>query len=149
MAASDEKLYPGEEAHHHAVRQLADEYRSAATTLGGLTRRGAPMSRAPYRLVAIQAIELYLNAFLLARGHDAPRIRRLQHDLAARAKLAVGSGLVLRMRTLEHIAALCDRREYLAARYDPDGAAGGSMCNRLAATLQEVARKTREFDEPR
>lgn len=74
-------------------------------------------------------------------GHEPARLRGMQHDLATRAALAAEGGLVLRRRTLEHIAALHDRREYLTARYDP-GAAERSRYNRVAATLTEVARNT-------
>ena len=54
----------------------------------------------PYRLLALHAIELYLNAYLLDRGYAAADVRRLQHDLAVRTERAVRAGLVLRVRTL-------------------------------------------------
>jgi hypothetical protein len=92
--------------------------------------------------LAIQAIELYLNALLLERGHTAVELRRLQHNLAARTELALAEGLVLRVRTVAHLRALCDGREYLVSRYAPDQAKDATQVNRLAATLDEVARKT-------
>ena len=142
MASQAAARYPGHAADHSAVRALADEFGVAAITLAATTANGGPLSGAPYRLSAIQAIELYLNAFLLELGHEPARLRGMQHDLAARAARAVEGGLVLRRRTLEHMAALHDRREYLTARYDPGAAAERSRYNRVAATLTEVARKT-------
>ena len=64
----ESKPYPGEVATPNNIRQLADEYRGAAHDLMGRGKRGKPSSWAPARMTAIQAIELYLNALLLARG---------------------------------------------------------------------------------
>jgi hypothetical protein len=72
MATIQSKPYPGELATADQLRLLADEFREAADLL--LERQGrrrAPLSRAPFRLSAIHAIELYLNAFLMHRGHAA------------------------------------------------------------------------------
>ena len=133
--------YPGGSARPLQVRALADEYRKAAAVLLKLGERGKPLTRAPFRLTAIHAVELYLNAFLLARGHGAEKIRGLQHDLPARAELAIDGGLSLRKRTLEHIRSLSAGREYLVSRYGPELAASMSQVNRLIATLDEVANK--------
>lgn len=121
--------------------QLANEYRRAAETLMQERRRGQPLSHAPFRMVAIHAIELYLNALLLSCGHGAARIRGLQHDLGARNALAAGQRLKLRSRTADHLRSLSQTREYLVVRYDP-AASTTSELNRLAATLAEVAEKT-------
>ena len=104
---------------------------------------GAPRSaksRAPFRMVAIHAIELYLNALLLHSGHDAAQIRGLQHNLAARADLAVELGLALRKRTHEHLHTMSQSREFLITRYVPSGTSLSEI-NRLQATLAEVAQK--------
>jgi hypothetical protein len=135
--------YPGEIAAPTDLLRLADEYRRAAETIAGLGRRGVPISRAPYRLTAIHAIELYLNSLLLHAGHAPSHVRGLQHDLAARAELAVAAGLVLRKRTASHLKTMAISREYLATRYDPEFTASSSQANRLAATLREVAAKVR------
>lgn len=148
MSAPDERLYPGQLATAIEVRLLADEYRQAAAIVAPAGRPGEPLSRSPYRLLAIQAVELYLNAFLLERGHTAVELRRLQHDLAARTELALIAGLVLRVRTVAHLKALCDGREYLISRYAPDRVGDATQVNRLAATLEEVARKTRAMASP-
>jgi hypothetical protein len=136
-------LYPGEIATSAELLRLADEYRQAALVIAGQGRRGDPISRAPYRLAAIQAVELYLNAHLLHSGSEPARVRGLQHDLAARADLAIESGLVLRKRTAAHLKAMASSREYLVTRYGPELASTLSQVNRLAATLDEVAAKVR------
>ena len=96
---------------------------------------------APYRLNAIHAIELYLNALLLHAGHDAARLRGLQHDLATRTDLAEAGGLQLKRRTAVHLKAMTATREYLISRYSPGSAPTLSQFNRLAATLDEVSAK--------
>ncbi|OJU13707.1 MAG: hypothetical protein BGN86_09145 [Caulobacterales bacterium 68-7] len=137
--------YPGDVATPNEVVRLADEYQRAALTIAPLGRRGHPISRAPYRLTAIHAIELYLNGLLLHAGHEPGRIRGLQHDLAARAELAASSGLALRKRTADHLKAMAGAREYLVTRYGPELSSTLSQINRLEATLDEVATKVRKF----
>ena len=128
--------YPGETATAAEVAALANEYRIAAQLLVQNGRPGEPRSRAPFRMVAIHAVELYLNAFLLRSG----QVRGLQHNLAARADLAVQLGLVLRKRTREHLHAMSQSREFLVTRYVPSGTSLSEI-NRLQATLTEVAQK--------
>jgi len=120
---------------------LANEYRRAASALYALGRKGEPLSRAPYRLLAIHALELYLSAVLIHRGHAPTAVRGLQHDLATRAHLAAIAGLVLRKRTAAHLASLAMSREYVVTRYSPEAQCSLSQVNRLAATLEEVAAK--------
>lgn len=133
--------YPGELAAPLDLVRLADEYRQAAVVIARLGRRGEPVSRAPYRLAAIHAVELYLNAHLLHVGHEPGDIRGLQHDLAARTALSISGGLALRKRTAAHLKAMTGSREYLVARYSPELTSTLSQLNRLAATLEEVADK--------
>lgn len=140
MSIDGRKIYPGAAATPKEVLLLAAEYRRAAEALRPTGRRRRPVSWAPYRLVAIHAVELYLNALLLAAGHGSGRLRGLQHDLASRTRLAVEAKLGLRRRTLDHLHSLSDRREYLVSRYDPAGSAASEI-TRLAATLHEVADK--------
>jgi hypothetical protein len=135
------QTYPGEVAAPIDIRKLADEYRRAALHLLPLGRRREPLSRAPFRLSALQAIELYLNALLLHHGHEASQIRGWQHDIATRTDLAIAHGLTLRKRTAAHLRALSQTREYLSTRYGPETASTASQVNRLAATLDEVALK--------
>ena len=140
MSIERQQFYPGETAAPRQIADLADEYRRAADALLHTGRPGQPLSRAPYRLVAIHAIELYLNAFLLAAGHPSTKLRALHHDLAARTEFALSAKLPLRKRTVEHLRRLSKTREYLLTRYDP-ATVPGSELNRLAATLTEVAEK--------
>jgi hypothetical protein len=140
MSIQRQQFYPGGSATPRQILDLADEYRRAADALLRTGRPGRPLSRAPYRLVAIHAVELYLNAFLLAAGHPAAKLRGLQHDLAARTGFALDAGLPLRKRTAEHLCRLSETREYVVIRYDPATPAGSAL-NRLAATLTEVAEK--------
>jgi hypothetical protein len=139
--------YPGELASSAALLRLADQYRQAALVLAGLGRRGDPMSRAPYRLAAMHAVELYLNAWLLHAGLEPQKIRGMQHDFAARTDLAIQSGLLLRKRTASHLKAMAGAREYLVTRYGPELSASLSQVNRLSATLDEVSMKVRHIIE--
>lgn len=140
MTIEGQKFYPGERATAEQVVQLASEYRQAAEKLMECGRRGQPLSRAPFRMVAIHAIELYLNALLLAAGRPAEKVRGLHHDLGVRTELALGEGLQLRKRTVQHLQTLSETREYLLTRYDP-AASAASELNRLVATLTEVSEK--------
>ena len=103
--------------------------------------RGNVASRAPWRLLAVHAIELYLNAFLLHAGGEPGSIRGLQHDLSARAERAIAKGLTLRKLTTQHLATVTVDREYLVVRYSPDLLSSMSQINQLAATLEELAEK--------
>lgn len=133
--------YPGELAQPDDIHLLADEYKKAAQAVLLLAKKGKPLTRAPYRLMAIHAIELYLNVFLLRSGIDSTTIRGLRHDLKARAKLAAEKGLMLRKRTQKHLESLTENREYLVSRYGPEMSSTMSQLNRLSATLEEVAKK--------
>ena len=133
--------YPGAFASPREVLHLALEYHAAANVLAAHGRKGHPISRAPYRLSAIHAVELYLNAYLLHSGLDHARVRGLQHDLAARTDLSLRYGLKLRKRTAVHLRTMAVSREYLVSRYGPELTSSLSQINRLSATLSEVASK--------
>ena len=135
------KHYPGELATPEQVFLLAEQYRSAAVRLLEQGKPRRPLSRAPFRLVAIHAIELHLNAFLLHCGKPASDLRGLQHNLQSRLDLAEACGLKLRLKTRQHVVTLVDTREYLVTRYGPELASNVSQINRLTATLEEVAKK--------
>jgi hypothetical protein len=109
--------------------------------LAELGAGGDPLSRAPYRIAAIHAIELYLNALLLRAGHTPSVIRGLQHDFSARADLTITCGLLFRRRTAEHLKMIASTRESLVTRYGPELTSTLAQLNRLAATLDEVATK--------
>lgn len=141
MTIEGQKFYPGEKATPAQLLLLAGEYRRAANALLPIGRPKERLSRWPYRLLAIHAIELYLNAFLLEKGHPATSVRGMQHNLAARTDLALKQGLVLRKLTAGHLRMMTQTREYLIARYWPDPAEEISQPNRLDATLSEIAKK--------
>ena len=141
MTAETKKVYPGELATPYQMQMLAHEYRNAAVHLASYGGSHEPLSRAPFRLTAIHAIELYLNAFLLKRGHPASEIRGLQHNLAQRVKLAASYGLQLRAKTAQHISNLAENREYVITRYGPEMTSSTSQLNRLTATMEEVMNK--------
>lgn len=137
--------YPGDSAEPSALISLADEYRESAILLMSRGRRGAPRSWAPARLVAIHAIELYLNTFLIKAGYTPADIRGLQHDYDRRTAYALDAGLTLRRRTAAHLNSLHANREYLGARYGrPQQANTWAQLNRLLATLEEVSSKVTE-----
>jgi hypothetical protein len=142
MSLEGQTIYPGETATPRQLLDLADEYRRAAEALMQTGRPRMPLSYAPYRLVAIHAVELYLNAFLLAEGHSATTLRGLHHNLSRRTELALDAKLPLRLRTVNHLRRLSETREYLVTRYDPATNAETQL-NGLAATLTDVARKVR------
>ena len=145
MSVEGQNFYPGDEAVPRKVLTLAHEYRKAAETLLPTGRRGKPLSRSPYRLVVIQAVELYLNAYMLDRGYGPSKLRALQHDMAPRALFARTSGLDLKKATIKHLCELSETREYLVSRYGPERSGSLSQLNRLAATLNEVAEKVTAF----
>lgn len=102
----------------------------------GRGRKGQPWTWAPARMAAIHAVELYLNALLIEKGHSAAEIRGFQHDLKKRASLPAVRALKLRERTLAHLASLSEGREYLATRYGPELSGTWSQVNRLIATCK-------------
>lgn len=141
MSAELQAFYPGELLSAQETLALADNYRRAAERLHPPGGEWSPNLRAPYRLVAIHAVELYLNALLSFRGVGPSGIRGLQHNLANRAKSLCAHGVVLRTGTLLHLETLTSSREYLRARYEGEKRVKLTELNRLEATLKEVAEK--------
>lgn len=132
------RVHPGDSATAEQIFLLAEEYAAAARALFGLGRKGQPLSRAPYRLAAIHAIELYLDADLIKQGLRVWRIRAFNHDLIARARVSSAFGLVLREGTLAHLDTLSREREYLVCRYGTDQTALSPL-TRLRATLDDIS----------
>jgi hypothetical protein len=135
------KPYPGDAANVSQLLQLANEYCRAAHSLLTTNNSSTSHFAAPGRMLAIHAIELYLNVYLLHVGLRADEIRGMQHDLSARGDLVVVKGLKLRKLTEAHLNNLAGNREYLVLRYDPGWKASASQINRLTATLDEIAKK--------
>lgn len=130
--------YPGENATPEELFELAEEYRRAAHTLLGIGRRRRPLSRAPFHLNAIHAIELYLNSFLLLEGMKAKQLRALHHNLSARIDHELAARLALKSRTVAHLADVSRKQEYLVSRYGTDRMKSVSEITRLKATLEEI-----------
>lgn len=141
MLQSVNDPYPGEAASAEQLLQLANEYRAAAHSLLGQGKPRKPLSRAPCRLTAIHAIELYFNALLLHKGMEPTQVRALKHSLSQRVELAVPNGLHLKKKTSAHLIDMTGQREYLVTRYGAEMPASMSEINRLMATLDEVSRK--------
>jgi hypothetical protein len=140
MSAVIPQKYPGDAATAEEILRLAEEFQKAARALREQGRQGEPLTLAPCRLSAIHAIELFLSALLLHKGHPASEIRGMRHSLPKRA--AHLSDLRLRKRTAAHLSDIEKNREYLVTRYAPEKMkATVSQINRLSATLDEVAKK--------
>lgn len=133
--------YPGSAASAWQILTLAHEYHNSCVHLMSRFEGDELQALAPARLLAIHAIELYLNALMLEAGDSPQMVRGLQHDLAGRTKRAIECGLVLRAKTAAHLARLTSGREYLAARYGPELLGSQSELNRLTATLKEVSHR--------
>ncbi|MBB3289027.1 MULTISPECIES: hypothetical protein [unclassified Rhizobium] len=134
--------YGGSPASVRDILNLATQYQDAANKLG---KGSSKPSHLPLRLLSLHAIELYLNAFLLAKGVEAATIRSLRHDLSQRSRIASEAGLVLRKRTMAHLAALYSSNEYHVSRYAPERASTLSQVTRVLATLDELSRKVRKI----
>ncbi len=140
MLRPESEPYPGATASAQQVLQLANEYRTAAHTLLAQGKKKQPLSRAPCRLSAIHAIELYFNALLIEKGMEHAQVRDLRHCLSQRLELA-GNGLNLKKKTSDHLIDVTSNREYLVARYGAEMPEAVSEINRLTATLDEVGDK--------
>lgn len=158
MARPDGAQYPGEEATIAQLLALAEQYYHAYCQVSKNPSSDRAFASAPARLLAIQAIELYLNVFLRSAGESPQDVRGLQHDLGKKTALAVERGLVLRRRTIEHLMALTSGREYLSSRYGPELSSTWSNMNRIGATLYELLKKVqpivsatvaRQLEDPR
>ncbi|MQB45859.1 hypothetical protein DXT94_28460 [Rhizobium sp. ICMP 5592] len=133
--------YPGKAAGVRDILNLAKQYQDAANKLG---EGSSKLNQAPRRLLALHAMELYLNAFLIAKGVDPTTIRGFRRDLGERARLASDAGLVLRKRTVVHLATLSASNEYDVVSYAPELTSTLSQVNRVIATVDELSRKVRK-----
>ena len=140
MSLEGQAFYPGEKASPHDVLALANAFADRAPLLLEGLKGTASVAKAPFRLVAIHAIELYLNAYLLNCGCPPSEIRSYHHNLGKRLAQVETKGLKLRKKTFEHLQRLTVSREYLTSRYDPNDP-GSSQLTRLKASLQDVRKK--------
>jgi len=133
--------YPAKTAGVRGILNLATQYQDAANKLG---EGSSKPNQAPRRLLALHAMELYLSAFLLAKGVDPATIRGFRHDLGERVRIASEGGLVLRKRTVAHLATLSASNEYHVVSYVPELMSTLSQVNRVMATVDELSRKVRK-----
>lgn len=136
-------FYPGSEASVEDLIGLADSYYSAGCSAWTQADPKDPLSFAPVFLCTIQAVEIYLSAFLIFHGVDRRHVRGLQHDLARRTTMAHERGLCLRAKTQAHLQRITDERDYLVVRYGPEQISGLPQPNRMFATMKEVSTKVR------
>jgi hypothetical protein len=125
--------YPGKAAGVRGILNLATQYQDAASKLG---EGSSKPNQAPWRLLALQ--------FLLAKGLNPTTICGFQHDLGERTRIASEAGLVLRKRTVVHLATLSASNEYHVIRYAPELTSTLSQVNRVMATVDELSRKVRK-----
>lgn len=137
----DGSAYLGVAAGVRGILNLAMQYQNAAGKLG---EGSSKPNHLPRRLLALHAMELYLNAFLLAKGVNPTTIRGVRHDLVERAHVASQAGLVLRRRTVSHLATLSANNEYHIIRYAPELSSTLSQVTRVMATVDELSRKVRK-----
>ena len=145
MTDESQKFFPGDEATPEQLIALAEEFRKLAESLFNGSGRRKGLAWSPVRFLAIHAMELYLTAYLRMRGFEAGTLRGLGHDLSARRTLARKAGLVLTIRTEQHLDALSKSRDYLVSRYGPEMNGDPSPPNRFEASLREVATKVRRI----
>ncbi len=120
---------------------LAKHYGHAAQLLSKPEGKSDPMRWHPYRLNATHAIELCLSAYLMQKGMTFKQVCSIKHDLSKRASAAKEKGLVLRNRTISHLASMDEGKEYLMSRYNP---ALSDMWHpeQVKATLNDLFEKT-------
>lgn len=118
---------------------LAAQYRDAAGTLRAHLPKTSPRPVAPIRFCALQAVELYLCAYLMQRGIPFKDARSQQHNLRVLVDSAIQNGFRLRQKTVRHLHLISETREYFTMRYGPEIPPGANELQRLFATLDEVA----------
>ncbi|NTH22996.1 hypothetical protein G6L73_31580 [Agrobacterium rhizogenes] len=137
----DGPAYPGKAAGVRGILNLAKQYQDAAGKLG---EGSSKSNQAPRRLLALHAMELYLDAFLLAKGVNTATIGGFRHDLRELTRIASEAGLVLRKRTVAHLETLSASNEYDVVSYAQELISTLSQVSRIMATVDELSRKVRK-----
>ena len=99
--------YPGSQASVCDLLALADTYRAAACALFDQARGKGLAAHAPGRLCALQAIELYRNAYLRHRDTPPEKVRARRHALD---DVAFAEELGLRDGTRRHLRQITEAR---------------------------------------
>lgn len=119
--------------------QIAAQYRSAAERLSGGQARGL----APFRLCALQAIELSLIACLVHLGLPSVSLRDMSHDFGKLIDAADHGGLALDDQTSARIRQF--QRDYLALGQVPSDDAFDTHPNALLWTVRTLEDAARRF----
>jgi hypothetical protein len=125
------KPHPGDTVTAILMYQKALEFHQASDTLTGDAAR----------LLALQAIEGYLIAYVRYHGMKNDDVRCLNHDLVQLVDKAGSCGLILRNRTHVHLSRISRTREYLFVRYGTSPHEDTSQPAALQSTLSEVMQK--------
>lgn len=96
------------------IFQLAEAYLLAARSVSVNTR---VRSAGPTRLLCYHASELFLKAFLRAKGMDVERLRSFGHDLHAMVLSSKTTGIDIDKPTVNALAKLAERNDYVRVRY--------------------------------
>ncbi|MEZ2224473.1 hypothetical protein [Rhizobium sp. RCC_161_2] len=80
----------------------------------------------------------------ISRNSTPAIISGFRHDLGELTRIASEAGLVLRKRTVAHLAALSAGNEYHVISYAPELMSTLSQVNRVMATVDELSRKVRK-----
>lgn len=117
---------------------LADDYLNAARTAAA----GVKSARSgPVRLLALHACELFLKAYLRETGSTHASMRKLNHDLAAHADLAMERGLALGKARYNDLRVVTEIKDYVGARYRAGGDAGLFSSAGASVRLTEAVRE--------
>lgn len=135
---------PAEDASAIQLLALAEEYHVAALQLlsNDITRPGA--SRTPYRLLVLHGVELYLGAYLTARGQETGAIEHLNPDLEACLRSCQKAGLGLHTEAQAELLSLARRQEQQATGHGAQTAElRTEQVNRIWSALEDMAGKVR------
>jgi hypothetical protein len=121
------------------VLERAEQYAEAADFLFKGKTDAEVALHVPARLCALQAIELYLHAFLRFRGVSVKQIKARQHNVWHEEFC---QRLELDKRTREHLQRISKDRVYVAVRYP--GEVSTRLCEptRVERTLRAIRDKS-------
>lgn len=130
----------------YGVFLLADDYLQAAEDTAG---RSGKLTDGPTRLLSYHACELYLKAYLRAKGESLDALRPHGHDLLALLELAETLGLMPHSLK-KRLKKASETKEYVHVRYEVSAdrfIAPLSQVVGLAKDVRECVRLALEFDE--
>jgi hypothetical protein len=130
------KPCPGDTATARQLFELATQFHRGAEALFADKAHAVPS-----RLLALQAIEGYLIAFVRHVGRTNDEVRLTNHDVVRLADIGADNGLALRSRLHGHLVKITKNREYLIVRYGPEVTGLTSQTTELQATMNELSAK--------